>query len=194
MMDKCAFGLIVMILVVGISPPSSFAADSHSQAPYAGQQARTIKSLSADDIEALRQGRGWGFAKPAELNGYPGPLHVLELDTKLGLSEKQRQRIKAIFADMKVKAQQVGREFLAVEQALDAAFGEGIATPAKIDELTQSAAHLRAKLQSVHLNAHLLTAPLLSKAQLHHYAVLRGYAGGARGENGPHKKGSHSGH
>ena len=47
--------------------------------PYAGQQARPIKSLSDDDIAALREGEGMGMAKAAELNGYPGPAHVLQL-------------------------------------------------------------------------------------------------------------------
>lgn len=46
--------------------------------PYAGQQQRSITSLSADDQLALRAGQGWGLAKPAELNGVPGPLHLLE--------------------------------------------------------------------------------------------------------------------
>lgn len=47
--------------------------------PYAGQQTRTIKALSDDEIAALRNGEGMGMAKAAELNGYPGPIHVLSL-------------------------------------------------------------------------------------------------------------------
>src|SRR5947208_295022 len=53
-------------------------ADNQS-APYAGQQARSIKSLSAEDVAALLKGEGMGMAKAAELNGYPGPVHVLTL-------------------------------------------------------------------------------------------------------------------
>jgi hypothetical protein len=40
---------------------------------YAGQQARTTKALSDEDIAALSNGEGKGMAKAAELNGYPGP-------------------------------------------------------------------------------------------------------------------------
>lgn len=40
--------------------------------PYAGMQTREVKSLSAQDIMDLREGRGWGLALPAELNGRPG--------------------------------------------------------------------------------------------------------------------------
>jgi hypothetical protein len=60
-------------------------------APYAGQQGRSIKALSDDDIVALRKGEGMGMAKAAELNGYPGPAHVLQLASQLGLTEAQRR-------------------------------------------------------------------------------------------------------
>src|SRR5512140_1710908 len=45
--------------------------------PYAGEEKREIKSLSADVIEQYNQGEGMGMAKAAELNHYPGPRHVL---------------------------------------------------------------------------------------------------------------------
>lgn len=183
---------VVTLALAATSSGSVFGAEGDKHAPYAGQQSRVIKSLSAADIEALRQGRGWGFAKPAELNGYPGPLHVLELRDALGLNAAQRARIEAIYGDMKAAAQRVGRDFLAAEQALDAAFAGGNATADKVEALTVAAARLRAKLQSVHLRAHLLTTPLLSPAQRHRYAVLRGYAGSGHGSR--HQKGSHKGH
>src|ERR1043166_1905183 len=43
--------------------------------PYAGQQSREIKSLSDQEIDGLKNARGLGLAKAAELNGYPGPRH-----------------------------------------------------------------------------------------------------------------------
>ena len=58
-------------------------ADTPSR-PYAGQQVRTIKALSDDDIAALRKGEGMGMARAAELNGYPGPKHVLDSPGSLG--------------------------------------------------------------------------------------------------------------
>ena len=72
--------------------------------PYAGQQARTIKALSDEDIAALRKGEGAGMAKAAELNGYPGPAHVLTLAAQLGLAESQWQEVSAIFDRMNAAA------------------------------------------------------------------------------------------
>src|SRR5687768_9587041 len=58
--------------------------------PYAGEEARDIKALSPEEIEGYQKGAGLGYAKPAELNSYPGPLHALEMAERLGLSEEQR--------------------------------------------------------------------------------------------------------
>ncbi len=56
------------------------------------QSAPPPKALSASDVQALDEGRGMGTAKPAELNGYPGPMHVLQLAAELELSREQRER------------------------------------------------------------------------------------------------------
>ena len=88
-----------------------------NEQPYAGQEARDIASLSAADIDDLLAGRGWGFALPAELNGYPGPTHVLELADQLGLDAAQRGRIEAIRVAMQAEAQRLGADFVAAEAA-----------------------------------------------------------------------------
>jgi hypothetical protein len=59
-------------------------AAAQSAGPYAGMQARPIKALSAEQIADLKAGRGMSLALAAELNGYPGPRHVLELVSNSG--------------------------------------------------------------------------------------------------------------
>jgi Spy/CpxP family protein refolding chaperone len=171
------------------------AAGGQHQVPYAGQEARAIKSLSPEDVAALRAGQGWGLAKPAELNGYPGPLHVLALGKELDLNNEQRERIQEIFDRMKASAEKLGADYLAAEQALDAAFAERSATHETIAKLVSTTAAARGKLQNVHLQAHLETAPLLSEKQRLRYNALRGYSGGHILHHGAtrHHKGSHSG-
>jgi hypothetical protein len=75
-----------------------------AEAPYAGQQARAIKALSDADIAALRNGEGMSMAKAAELNGYPGPAHVLQLAPQLGLTETQQREVQAVFDRMSAAA------------------------------------------------------------------------------------------
>ena len=56
---------------------------SIAETPYAGLQARQIKSLSEQQVADLKAGRGMGMALAAELNGYPGPAHVLRMSRSL---------------------------------------------------------------------------------------------------------------
>src|SRR5689334_5411022 len=65
-------------------------ATAQSHQPYAGLEQRAVKSLSNEQIDDLKAGRGMGLALAAELNGYPGPLHVLQLADRLELSADQR--------------------------------------------------------------------------------------------------------
>ena len=171
---------LLVVLVGGVS------AGKHAKGPYTGQQTREVSSLSARDIADLNAGRGWGLAKPAELNGYPGPLHVLELAGELALTDEQEAKIKAIFAHMKEQAQAAGRSYIANEAKVDALFKAGSATPAALGSALATAAHSRAKLREIHLSAHLATTPLLTRHQRHLYQQLRGY-------NKPGHFGSHSG-
>jgi len=143
--------------------------------PYAGQQARTIKALSDDDVAALRKGDGMGLAKAAELNGYPGPAHVLTLAAPLGLTETQRREVRAIFDRMQAAAKPLGGELIAQEQALDHLFAKNEITPDRLAAATHAIAELQGRLRSVHLAAHLETRALLDQDQVARYQRLRGY-------------------
>ncbi len=143
--------------------------------PYAGQQARQVKALSDEDIAALRQGEGMGMAKAAELNGYPGPAHVLGLATQLGLSPDQLQQVTAIFERMSAAAKQLGAELIAREQVLDQLFANGEITPDGLAIETAAIGELNGRLRLVHLAAHLETCALLHPDQIALYEHLRGY-------------------
>lgn len=73
-------------------PTSAIAQPAHHdhKSAYAAEEARSIKSLSHDEISELRRGGGWGFAKAAELNGMPGPSHVLNMADQIALNENQK--------------------------------------------------------------------------------------------------------
>ena len=144
-------------------------------APYAGQQARTIKALSAQDISELENGLGMGLAKAAELNGYPGPAHVLALAEPLGLTDPQRASTQAVFARMQSDARSLGERLVAEERALDRAFADHTVTPDALAAATASIAALQGRLRDVHLRAHLEQVRILTPGQVARYASLRGY-------------------
>ena len=151
---------------------------SHGPTPsaYAGEEARLIKSLSEQDLEEIARGGGWGLARAAELNGVPGPTHLLELAEDIGLTEQQRSDIDAIRAQMQADAIAAGERFVAAERALDDAFQQGPPDAEALEQLLAESGQARAALRLVHLNAHLLTLPLLTDAQVSQYSVLRGYS------------------
>ncbi|MEM8754809.1 MAG: Spy/CpxP family protein refolding chaperone [Pseudomonadota bacterium] len=160
-----------------------------AEAPYEGWDDRSIASLSAEDLRALEAGEGRGFALPAELNGWPGPRHVLDEAEALGLTPRQREAVERVFAEMRAAAQEAGREFVDAERALDEAFRDDRATPERIANLAAASGAARATLRAVHLKAHLTTAPVLTAHQRAVYAELRGYGGGGHAGGHGHDHG-----
>ncbi len=146
--------------------------------PYAGQQMRAISSLSEADVKMLLAGGGWGLAKPAELNGYPGPAHVLELADKLALTPQQKKRVEQIFKRMQMRAKSIGARYVAAEQAIDEIFKSGKVETGSLQTRLRDTERLRSELRRAHLVAHIETTPLLSDEQRKKYAELRGYGGG----------------
>lgn len=94
--------IVYAVLILALVPFSSFSASKHfHKSKYVGQEKREIKSLSESDIEELKNGRGWGLAKAAELNGVPGPIHLLEMKEEIELSPEQILRIEDVYQRMK---------------------------------------------------------------------------------------------
>lgn len=144
---------------------------------YAGQQTREIKALADGDVAALLDGQGMGYAKAAELNGYPGPMHTLELRDRLGLTAQQAAATEALMREHKARARALGARLVEAERRLDALFAARQAEPRAVEEASRAAALLQAELRAEHLNTHVAQTALLSAEQIQRYARLRGYAG-----------------
>ena len=163
----------LLLAAAGCLAASLASAQTHQ--PYAGLEARPVKSLSEQQLADLRAGRGMGLALAAELNGYPGPAHVLELADQLGLSAEQKARVGELFAAMKAEAVPLGEQLIAEEAALDGLFAGHRATPASVAAATAEIGETQAKLRTAHLKYHLSTLEVLQPPQVQRYAELRGY-------------------
>jgi Spy/CpxP family protein refolding chaperone len=161
-------------LLISLSLTSLVGCAGHSH--YAGMESRDIKALSASDLEGLRAGRGMSLALAAELNGYPGPLHVLELADKLELSPSQRAATQALFERMKAAATAAGEAFISAERDLDRLFARKTATPQQLTEALLRVAQAQAQVRGAHLQAHLEQVRILTPEQVARYNRLRGYA------------------
>ena len=163
------------------------AASAHAQhQPYAGQDQRDIKALSAEEVMQYAAGAGMGFAKPAELNRHPGPMHVLELADKLELTRQQRGQVQALMDEHKAEARAIGAKVVESERALEALFREGGVAEGALAAAVRAAAALQGEYRLAHLETHRRLRAVLTDAQVTRYDALRGY-GGAGQAGGGHR-------
>ncbi len=179
-------GLAVALTLPLLDAP---ALAQHAQ-PYAGLETRPLKALSAAQIADLKAGRGMGLALAAELNGYPGPSHVIELANDLALTAEQRQRAQALFAAMMAETVPLGEKMIAEEGELDRAFAAHTITPASLAAATAVIGATQGRLRAAHLKYHLAMLDVLTAEQVKRYAALRGY-GGALPADHMHMPGMH---
>lgn len=168
-------GLIALLVLLAGPAAAQHHQQQHNQSAYAGLHQRAIKALSDQQIADLKSGRGMGLALAAELNGYPGPMHVLELKDQLQLTADQRQRFQQLYDGMKAEAIAVGETLIEGEQLLDQQFVKRTMTPETLGALTAQIGEAQGRLRAVHLKYHLSTADLLTAGQRQRYAELRGY-------------------
>ena len=168
--------LIIAVLAV-VLPLPALAQEEHTHSsPYAGQQLRETKSLSVEDIAELEKGGGWGLAKAAELNGMPGPSHVLKMKNELELTADQEASTRRIFERMRDDAIAEGRKLIAGETALEIGFRKRSLDRKTLQERIRGIETSRSNLRYIHLAAHLQMVRVLKDTQIKLYNNLRGYS------------------
>lgn len=161
-----------MVATVAIAVLTS---QAMGQKPYAGLQNRPIKTLSEQQIADLNAGRGMGLALAAELNGYPGPIHAIELAEQLHLSPDQVTKLKALFEAMKAETIPLGASLISQERDLNEDFASRKITLSTLEASTQKIGATQAALRAAHLKYHLSTVTILTPEQVAKYNELRGY-------------------
>ncbi|TMK77059.1 MAG: periplasmic heavy metal sensor [Actinobacteria bacterium] len=171
--------------VVALSTVAPVAAEDTLISPYRDQTTNEIRGLSEKEISELREGRGMGLARAAEMNGYPGPRHVLDAvrEGRLHLSPEQAQAVERLFDDMGLKAKRLGDMILKEERALEEEFRKGTISEAALQRSVTRIAALQGQLRAVHLRTHLEMRPVLSEQQIQHYNQLRGYGASSSQEH-----------
>ena len=145
-------------------------------AGYSDMMGRDIKALSKEERAGLMDGMGLGMALPAELNGYPGPMHVLELKDKLSLTAGQIEKTQTLFDEVKSESKKLGAELVEAERKLDLLFKEKKADDESVSAAAEQAGILRGRLRATHLKFHLRMMDVLTSEQVAKYQELRGYS------------------
>lgn len=134
-----------------------------------------IRGIDLETIEGYLAGSGLGMALPAELNGYPGPRHVLDLAADLEVTPEQQAQVQGLFDQMQPRAIELGKQILEAEAALEEAFRAETITEAGLEQQLAEIGRLEAQLRFIHLRTHLATLEILSPHQVMAYNRLRGY-------------------
>jgi Spy/CpxP family protein refolding chaperone len=165
-MKRIAFGLLAALAAPALA--------QHMQG-YTGMQARELKALSGDEVKQYQAGAGMGFALAAELNHYPGPMHVLELGDQLKLTPEQRDALHGLMDAHKADARSIGARLVEAERRLDRLFASKGVSAENLRLGVRTAEELRGEYRLAHLDTHRRTRDLLTAEQLALYDRLRGY-------------------
>lgn len=134
-----------------------------------------MKALSRQDMDDLKNGRGMGLAKAGELNGYPGPAHILDLASQLRLTPDQTRKVQALKDHVMASAKPLGLEIIQRERALEQQFQSGTITESHLASETEAIGKLQGRLRAIHLAAHIEAKRVLTPEQTAQYTDLRGY-------------------
>jgi hypothetical protein len=92
-----------------------------------------------------------GLARPGEINGYPGPRHVLDLADELALTSEQQTAVQALFDQMQTEAIALGDRFLDRYAALEQAFRAGTITIDSMQQQTAELGVIEGQIRATHL-------------------------------------------
>jgi Spy/CpxP family protein refolding chaperone len=139
-----------------------------SQAPH-----QRMAAYQREIDQVLADGRGAGLAFAADQNGYPGPLHVLELTRELQITAEQEARMRGLFETMRSEARIRAARLAAAEAKLARLFADRAADESAVRVAVEDAEAARRDVRLVHLLAHLQTHDVLTEAQRQKYHELR---------------------
>lgn len=116
------------------------------------------------------------MAKLAELNGLPGPAHLLELKNEIDLTNDQLNEIQRLHDEMKEQAIKFGKRLIMGEGELEARFQSNPPTDTELKTMLLAIEKTRSQLRFIHLSTHLKTPHILTTQQIQTYNKLRGYS------------------
>jgi len=165
-------------IVIGTFIPKNEESAVKAPSAYVSLLDTEIRGLDQDTIEGYLTGKGLGQALPAELNGYPGPRHTIDMAEELELTEEQLAQVQALFDDMQTAVIPLGEKYLESVAELELTFREGTITDQYLQSQLEKITAIEAQMRYVHLSTHLATIDILSHDQIMQYNMMRGYGDG----------------
>ena len=166
---------VMLGVVVGIAVTAAAAAASaqHGHGGAGAEGHQMAQACAAEFEKVVGDGRGFGLAFAADQNGYPGPMHVLELRDRLKLTADQEAKARDLMHAMFAESRPKSVRLLEAEAKLRRLFAERAADEATVRAAVAEVERARSEVRLVHLLAHLKTRDLLSEDQRRLYHEAR---------------------
>ena len=166
-------GATKVVALAGLLGGSTIAWGQHGHTGSHEEGHRAAQTCATEFEQVVGEGRGFGMAFAADQNGYPGPMHVLELKDRLNLTAEQEAKMQhlmhAMFAESKPKSAQL----LEAEARLRRLFAEHAADDAAVRAAVDAVERARREVRLVHLLTHLKTRDRLTEEQRRIYHEAR---------------------
>jgi len=161
----------VMVGLLAAGSSVSWGQPGHGGGHEGGHQAAQACAVEFDKV--VGEGRGFGMAFAADQNGYPGPMHVLELKDRLALTPDQAAKAQALMHAMFSESRPKSARLLEAEAKLRRLFADRAADDAAVRAAVGEVERARAEVRLVHLLTHLKTRDLLTEDQRRLYHEAR---------------------
>jgi len=163
----------VALFLIAAVPAGAQSGHEHGHGGGDAQPHRRVEACQIEFDAVVADGRGAGLAFAADQNGYPGPLHVLELKDTLRLTSEQETRVRALLEAMFAEARPRAARLAEAEARLQRIFAENGAEAGTVRTAVAAAEHARAELRLAHVLTHLRTHDVLTEDQRQLYHRLR---------------------
>ncbi len=172
-MRRVMLGVIAAVGLAGLAAGATATRAQHAHGG-AGAQGHQVAQTCASEFEkVVGEGRGFGLAFAADQNGYPGPMHVLELKDRLKLTADQEAKARELMHAMFTESRPKGARLLEAEAKLRRLFAERVADAAAVRAAVAEVERARTEVRLVHLLTHLTTRDLLTEDQRRIYHEAR---------------------
>lgn len=146
---------------------------AHDRHAGSGDHHRAVQACITEFEQVVAGGRGAGMAFAADQNGYPGPMHILELRERLALTADQVSKAEALMRAMFDESRPKSARLLDAEARLRRLFAAGGADESAIRTAVADVERARTDVRLVHLLAHVRARDLLTEQQRRLYHDAR---------------------
>ena len=172
-MRRVMVGVITAVGLAGLTAGTTVTRAQHAHGG-AGAQGHQVAQTCASEFEkVVGEGRGFGLAFAADQNGYPGPMHVLELKDRLKLTADQEAKARELMHAMFTESRPKSARLLEAEAKLRRLFAERVADAPAVRAAVAEVERARTEVRLVHLLTHLKTRDLLTEDQRRIYHEAR---------------------